>query len=205
MPTSLTYILLLGQRLLTSETCCGYWYGYIGLAHARAIARPRAHHTHFDFHGLFVRLQYAPQHRRRHSPCLDPSPTDLLPGRPTPSARPARARAPRPQPRRDAAALTAHTHAQHAPLACRASAPRDAALTWICWKKSTSYCPEISPLKVFLLSPLSIAAAHAPPIARGRAHRGNHQYSIGILTYFPFAVPAKARRFNMVEILLRTG
>lgn len=125
MPTSLTYILLLGQRLLTSETCCGYWYGYIGLARTRAIACARAHHTHFDFHGLFVRLQYAPQHRRRHSPCLDPSPTDLLPGRPTPSARPARARAPRPQPRRDAAALTAHTHTPSTRHWPAAPAPRE--------------------------------------------------------------------------------
>jgi hypothetical protein len=28
LPTSLTYIVLIGQRLLTLETCCGFWYGY---------------------------------------------------------------------------------------------------------------------------------------------------------------------------------
>jgi len=27
LPTSLTYIILINQRLLTLETCCGYWYG----------------------------------------------------------------------------------------------------------------------------------------------------------------------------------
>lgn len=29
LPTSLTYIVLIGQRLLTLETCCGYWYGRV--------------------------------------------------------------------------------------------------------------------------------------------------------------------------------
>jgi len=27
LPTSLTYIVSIGQRLFTLETCCGYWYG----------------------------------------------------------------------------------------------------------------------------------------------------------------------------------
>jgi hypothetical protein len=29
LPTSLTHIVLIDQRLLTLETCCGFWYGHI--------------------------------------------------------------------------------------------------------------------------------------------------------------------------------
>jgi hypothetical protein len=29
LPTSLTYIILINQRLITLETCCGIWYGLI--------------------------------------------------------------------------------------------------------------------------------------------------------------------------------
>ena len=29
LPTSLTYFLLINQRFLTLETCCGYWYGLL--------------------------------------------------------------------------------------------------------------------------------------------------------------------------------
>jgi len=36
LPTSLTYIVLIGQRLLTLETCCGFWYGYGQESHVDA-------------------------------------------------------------------------------------------------------------------------------------------------------------------------
>lgn len=29
LPTSLTHIVLIDQRLLTLETCCGFWYGHM--------------------------------------------------------------------------------------------------------------------------------------------------------------------------------
>ena len=68
LPTSLTYMLLVDERLFTLETCCGYGYD-----------SARKSHSPSDFQGP-TRAHRTPQEPRCSTDAISLSPSDSIPG-----------------------------------------------------------------------------------------------------------------------------